>query len=474
MWSLQQDGSLELTSTGPNTETALNLHWENTDGVLRLVDNVPEHFPYLQHLNLEGQRLRDVTALGSLLSLQELIASGNQLSDVSPLSSCLLLASLDLNDNVVEVIPAGFRSLVMLQQLLIAGNRINALKAFDVLASLPALVEISIARNPVSSLANCEEFLISRLRLLLTIDGKEVSHQQRQTITMQAAKRRLEDLEEQILLQDSNIAELSIASNRSEGLLQGIERRMTPKFEAAATMGPEPGLEKDTDDVRKNHPRSGAVKAYLPVVVAAEVPSHLEGQQHVGDRVGLADTASNQEPTSVPAHGMLPPSHAEFQAQMHTQANRRASAHGKLTPATGVVGLKGASIGGVCVYVYVCVCTLAAIRTLTRTLFSGSAADHEFQLAEFASKSRQILGFDHLDQLPQVSVFLCQLSRGISFFYFSFFFCQLSRFISSQSQAIATPPQAAGPPASLPLLLPPSPSSWPSRVCISSTHPSHC
>jgi len=354
MWSLQQDGSLELTSTGPNTETALNLHWENTDGVLRLVDNVPEHFPYLQHLNLEGQRLRDVTALGSLLSLQELIASGNQLSDVSPLSSCLLLASLDLNDNVVEVIPAGFRSLVMLQQLLIAGNRINALKAFDVLASLPALVEISIARNPVSSLANCEEFLISRLRLLLTIDGKEVSHQQRQTITMQAAKRRLEDLEEQILLQDSNIAELSIASNRSEGLLQGIERRMTPKFEAAATMGPEPGLEKDTDDVRKNHPKSGAVKAYLPVVVAAEAASHLEGQQHVGDRVGPAETASNEEPPAVTAHGM-PPSHAEFQAQMHTQANRRASAHGKLPPATGGVGLNGASNGGVCVCVCVCV-----------------------------------------------------------------------------------------------------------------------
>ncbi len=69
--------------------------------------------------------------------------------------------------------------------------------------------------------------------------------------------------------------------------------------------------------------------------------------------------------------------------------------------------------------------TTRAIRTLTRILFSGSAADHESQLADFLSKSRHILGFDHLDQLPQVSVFLCQLSCVVS----------------SESQ----PPQATGP-----------------------------
>ena len=61
--------------------------------------------------------------------------------------------------------------------------------------------------------------------------------------------------------------------------------------------------------------------------------------------------------------------------------------------------------------VCVCVYTTRAIRTLTRILFSGSAADHESQLADFLSKSHQILGFDHLHQLPQVSVFLHQLPQ---------------------------------------------------------------
>ena len=121
MWSLEEDGSLHLTGAGTNTETALDLHWENTDGVLCRVDSIPGRWPYLQYLNMEGQRVADIGALGASLSLRELIASGNQLADVSPLSSCLLLARLDLNDNCIEELPAGFCSLVMLQQLLVAG-----------------------------------------------------------------------------------------------------------------------------------------------------------------------------------------------------------------------------------------------------------------------------------------------------------------------------------------------------------------
>jgi Leucine-rich repeat (LRR) protein len=102
------NGSLCVTSVGGvSAETSLDLHWENTEGVVCIVDTVPKHFPYLQNLNLEGQRVADVRALGSLLSLRELMASGNQLVDISHLSSCLLLTKLDLNDNMINEIPPG-------------------------------------------------------------------------------------------------------------------------------------------------------------------------------------------------------------------------------------------------------------------------------------------------------------------------------------------------------------------------------
>jgi len=295
-----------------------------------------------------------------------------------------------------------------------------------------------VARNPVSSRA-CEEFLISQLRVLSTIDGQEVSHAQRQAVTMQAAKRRIEVLEEQILLQDSNIAEVGVAQQRSEGLLKGIERLIAPKFEAAAVMGPAPGLEKDTDSACQNHPESGVVvKAYLPVMVAVPnlrvssdagvssawdadygdteiesgaiqrgnhvrdnvlpVPidtaprdlSHearpppparpdiqatatsLGGPQHFRNNAGLK-TASHEAPPTIPAHGM-PQSHEQLQTHVHTQANRNASAHGKLPPADGGVGIDG-----------------------------GAAADRESQLTELLSKSRHLLGAACLDQLSQVS-----------------------------------------------------------------------
>lgn len=104
MWKVDPGGGLE-EGEGGGTDKTLDLHWENTDGVIQCVDVIPERFPYLQNLNLEGQRVKDVAPLGLLLSLRELMISGNQLKDVAPLSSCLLLTKLDVNDNIIQEIP---------------------------------------------------------------------------------------------------------------------------------------------------------------------------------------------------------------------------------------------------------------------------------------------------------------------------------------------------------------------------------
>ena len=105
MWDVDDVGRLSVEEPGTRTETTLDLHWENTEGVIKIIDVVPQRFPYLQHLNLEGQRVADVGPLGLLLSLRELMISGNQLVDVAPLSSCLLLTKVDLCDNMIAEIP---------------------------------------------------------------------------------------------------------------------------------------------------------------------------------------------------------------------------------------------------------------------------------------------------------------------------------------------------------------------------------
>lgn len=106
MWTVGPGGGLEEgESSGRGADTTLDLHWENTDGVLMTVEALPERFPYLQWLNLEGQRVSEAGPLGLLLSLRELMISGNQLEDIAPLSSCLLLTKLDVNDNMIQEIP---------------------------------------------------------------------------------------------------------------------------------------------------------------------------------------------------------------------------------------------------------------------------------------------------------------------------------------------------------------------------------
>lgn len=47
--SVGSDGRVVFAgAAGTSTDLALDLHWDNTDGVVRNVDNIPRRFPYLQ------------------------------------------------------------------------------------------------------------------------------------------------------------------------------------------------------------------------------------------------------------------------------------------------------------------------------------------------------------------------------------------------------------------------------------------
>jgi hypothetical protein len=167
----------------------------------------------------------------------------------------------------------------MLQELCVAGNQIGMLTSFDALASLPALTDISVSRNPVSALAICEENLLARLRQLKSIDGKAVSQHQRQAATMQAAKRRLEQLEQQVSLQDSHMLEMSLAGKRNEFLLKGIERLLPPTSLCPLTLEPP-----------APQPLSPASPASPPLALHAASSALLHHEQQAAAAIAAAKT----------------------------------------------------------------------------------------------------------------------------------------------------------------------------------------
>ena len=170
-------------------EGRLDCSISRTHQVVTSLDRIVVNFPYLQALSLRGQKIRNLQPLCSLLSLRDLDIASNDIHDISDLCGCLLLQRLDLSNNRIKELPAVVNNLAMLRILLLSRNRISFLTTFDVLTSLPSLVEISVAGNPVCRLVNCQEHILGVLRHVKIIDGTPVLETQRQSATIQSAMR---------------------------------------------------------------------------------------------------------------------------------------------------------------------------------------------------------------------------------------------------------------------------------------------
>ena len=170
-------------------EGRLDCSISRTHQVVTSLDRIVVNFPYLQALSLRGQKIRNLQPLCSLLSLRDLDIASNDIHDISDLCGCLLLQRLDLSNNRIKELPAVVNNLAMLRILLLSRNRISFLTSFDALTSLPSLVEISVAGNPVCRLVNCKEHILGVLRHVKIIDGTPVLETQRQSATIQSAMR---------------------------------------------------------------------------------------------------------------------------------------------------------------------------------------------------------------------------------------------------------------------------------------------
>jgi len=102
----------------------------------------------LRNLELDGNEIADLSALGVLVSLQKLVLDNNQISDIAALSTLTNLASLSLMDNQIVSIGA-LEELAGLKILLLDDNQISDISA---LAELEDLFGLWLSGNPIATL----------------------------------------------------------------------------------------------------------------------------------------------------------------------------------------------------------------------------------------------------------------------------------------------------------------------------------
>ena len=89
-------------------------------------------------LDLDGNKISDISALKNMINLNELDLDGNEISDISVLSALTDLTILDLHDNEISDISA-LKDLVNLTDLDLDDNQISNISALNALTNLTVL-----------------------------------------------------------------------------------------------------------------------------------------------------------------------------------------------------------------------------------------------------------------------------------------------------------------------------------------------
>jgi hypothetical protein len=114
----------------------------------------------LQHLNLGGNKIKEINDFSSLTNLQVLILYGNQIKNIRELSSLTNLQSLYLAWNKIKEIK-GLSSLINLQKL---DLRHNEIKEIVELSNLTNLQMLDLYNNQIPYYEKKQDRLIRRNR----------------------------------------------------------------------------------------------------------------------------------------------------------------------------------------------------------------------------------------------------------------------------------------------------------------------
>ena len=136
----------------PGAVASLIEFWALNSGIRSLAGL--EHFAALQRLELDNNRIADLTPLADLTNLKTLVLRNNQIADVSPLaqSTTLQVLMLTSNQRIADVSPLA--SLTNLRWLCLTENLVADVSPLASLASLERLWLTSNQITDVSPLAS--------------------------------------------------------------------------------------------------------------------------------------------------------------------------------------------------------------------------------------------------------------------------------------------------------------------------------
>ncbi|XP_073807662.1 centriolin isoform X4 [Danio rerio] len=163
----------------------------------------------LQVLNLSNNRIERIEKLEKLCQLRELHLSRNRIHKIEGLEHMTKLQVLNLAFNNIEDLPVWFgKKLRSLQTVNLQSNNISSLHELAKLKPLNNLTCLTLAGNPVSSLAHYHLFLIFKLRSLEILDGQQISPQEREQAHQRFHMEEVERLEQELELRAEEIDRL--------------------------------------------------------------------------------------------------------------------------------------------------------------------------------------------------------------------------------------------------------------------------
>eukprot|EP00760_Papus_ankaliazontas_P017886 PhM_4_TR17392/c0_g1_i1/m.92790 len=145
------------------------------------ISSMQLNIPTLKFLNLKNNEIAKVDGLECLPALRELILDKNRIRnfDTTSFINNAFLKELRCEDNMLKSLE-GLRPLLNLQRLVLSNNRVTEVAEIEKLDGLERITEISFQGNSIVRKTLYRSMLIYRLPRLVTIDGKEVTVEERE------------------------------------------------------------------------------------------------------------------------------------------------------------------------------------------------------------------------------------------------------------------------------------------------------
>lgn len=164
----------------PKIVKELNLSvWKQWKQKIQYIENI-DGYINLTKLNLSNNLIRRLQNISTLINLRILDISTNSIETLDGLETLTSLETLNTNNNKIEVFPKWLpKKFKNLRVLKITNNNLRNLDEIKKLSPLNNLEKLDVKDNPICNLCHCFGFIVFHLRSLNTIDGQDITQEER-------------------------------------------------------------------------------------------------------------------------------------------------------------------------------------------------------------------------------------------------------------------------------------------------------